>query len=316
MTESTVGERLAYVFPGQGSQAVGMGRDLFTESKAAKETFEEADDILGFSLSKLCFEGPDEQLKQTVNAQPAIMTASIAALRALGEVHGETFPSKPRFVAGHSLGEYTALVAANALPFNEALGLVRERGRLMQEAERMREGGMAAILGLDESLVEQVCQQVGIEIANINSDGQIVLSGTKEALVRAIDLARAMGAKRAIPLEVSGAFHSSLMQPAVPGMAQAIYKATIRNPQVPIISNTKAEPIARQGEIQAELIDQMVSCVRWTKSVEYMAANGVKTFVEIGPGKVLTGLIKRIAKEAQTLNVESMPSVRAFALPA
>ncbi len=316
MTESTVAERLAYVFPGQGSQAIGMGRDLFTESKAARETFEEADDILGFSLSKLCFEGPDDQLKQTVNAQPAIMTASIAALRALGEVHPEAFPSTPRFVAGHSLGEYTALVAANALPFNEALSLVRERGRLMQEAGRMREGGMAAILGLDESLVEQLCQQVGIEIANINSDGQIVLSGAKDALVRAIDLARAMGAKRAIPLEVSGAFHSSLMQPAVPGMAQAIYKASIRNPQIPIISNTKAEPIARQGEIQAELIDQMVSCVHWTKSVQYMASNGVKTFVEIGPGKVLTGLIKRIAKDVQTINVETMSSVRAFALPA
>ncbi len=316
MTETTVAERLAYVFPGQGSQAIGMGRDLFTESKAAKETFEEADDILGFSLSKLCFEGPEDQLKQTVNAQPAIMTASIAALRALGEAHPEAFPSTPRFVAGHSLGEYTALVAANALPFNEALSLVRERGRLMQEAGRLREGGMAAILGLDESLVEQLCQQVGIEIANINSDGQIVLSGTKDALVRAVDLARAMGAKRAIPLEVSGAFHSSLMQPAVPGMAQAIYKASIRNPQIPIISNTKAEPIARQGEIQAELIDQMVSCVHWTKSVQYMASNGVKTFVEIGPGKVLTGLIKRIAKDVQTINVETMPSVRAFALPA
>jgi [acyl-carrier-protein] S-malonyltransferase len=305
---------IAYVFPGQGSQEVGMALDLFKESKAARQTFEEADEILHFSLSKLCFEGPDEKLKQTINAQPAIMTASVATLRALRETHGENFPSKPRFVAGHSLGEYTALVAANALPFNEALSLVRERGRLMQKAGEMQAGGMAAIIGLDESLVEQVCQQVGIEIANINSDGQIVLSGSKDALIRAIDLARAMGAKRAIPLEVSGAFHSKLMDPAVPGMARAIYKAQIRDAKVPIVSNVTGSAISEGNEINSELVGQIVSTVQWEKVVRFMSSNGVKTFIEIGPGKVLSGLIKRISKDAKTLNVDSMASVRAFAI--
>ncbi|MSQ25322.1 MAG: [acyl-carrier-protein] S-malonyltransferase [Dehalococcoidia bacterium] len=306
--------KTAYVFPGQGSQAVGMGADLYEESPAARQTFEEADDILGFSLSKLCFWGPEEDLTQTVNAQPAILAASVASLRALTEAHGGLSGGAPAFVAGHSLGEYTALVSVGTLGFADALRLVRERGRLMQYAGQVREGGMAAILGLDDSLVEQVCQQTGAEIANINSSGQIVISGAKDALVRAIDLARAMGARKAIPLGVSGAFHSSLMEPAVPGMVEALEKARMVKAAVPVVSNTGAVPLSHAWEIRTELAEQLVRCVQWSKSVDFMVKSGVGAFVEIGPGRVLTSLAKRIAPDAKAIAVNDLASVRAFAL--
>ncbi|MEE9284305.1 MAG: ACP S-malonyltransferase [Dehalococcoidia bacterium] len=304
---------VAYIFPGQGSQAVGMGADLYSESPTARQVFEQADDVLGFSLSKLCFSGPEDELRQTANAQPAILATSMAAMAALAEARGYGTPEAPRFVAGHSLGEYTALVAAGALTFEDALRLVRERGRLMHEAGQVKEGGMAAILGLDLALVEQLCQQTGAEIANINSDGQIVISGAKQALVEALDLSRAMGARRAMPLVVSGAFHSSLMEPAVAGLARALDQTRFAPPAIPVISNCTGQPLADQASIHHELMQQICRCVQWSKSVQYMANNGVETFLEIGPGRVLTGLVKRIAKEAQTFNIDSMASVRTVA---
>lgn len=313
---TTVAERaksqIAYIFPGQGSQTVGMGKELYQTSQAARAVFDEADDVLGVKLSQLCFEGPEEELRQTVNAQPALLTTSVAALKAIAEARGGNAPT-PRFVAGHSVGEYAALVAAEAIPFADAVRLVRERGRLMHVAGQVRPGAMAAILGLDMAVAEQLCQQTGAEIANINCDGQIVISGDKAALVRAIDLSRALGAKRAIPLVVSGAFHSSLMRPAVKGMTKALNTTVLSAPAVPIISNLTAEPIREPQALRQELVEQICSCVRWSESVEYMAAHGVNTFVEVGPGKILSGLVKRIAKDAQTVNVDDLASVQSFA---
>ena len=298
MTQQTQLEpsSFAYIFPGQGSQAVGMGWELYQSSPAAREVFDEADEVLGGRLSRLCFEGPEDELRQTVNAQPALLATSVAAMRAIAEAMGGRSAPAPKFVAGHSVGEYAALVAAGAVGFPQALQLVRERGRLMHEAGQVREGGMAAILGLDLSALEQVCQETGAEIGNINCDGQIVISGGKEALVRAIDLSRALGAKRAVPLVVSAAFHSSLMQPAVHGMTQALENASFGRPFVPVIANCTGTPLQEAAELRAELVEQLCRCVQWSKSVDYMADNGVDTFVEVGPGKVLAGLVKRIAK--------------------
>ena len=291
---------MAYVFPGQGAQWVGMGRDLYSNSPQVREVFEEADSTLGFSLAQLCFEGPEETLRQTVNAQPAILAVSIAYLRAKPELHD----GAPTFVAGHSLGEYTALVAARVLNFADALYLARERGRLMQEAGEKTAGGMVAVIGLDEALVNDVCRLTKTQIANINCPGQIVISGPTQVLAQAIELAKAKGALRTIPLQVSGAFHSPLMQPAAEGMSQAVSRATFHDPVVPVIANTTAQPITSAEAVKAELLNQLCHCVRWQRSIEYMIEEGVSTFVEIGPGQVLTGLIRRINKEVQVLNIE------------
>ena len=301
--------KVAYVFPGQGSQAVGMGLELLHSSHEARQVFEEADQALKFPLSRLCFEGPEQELRETIHAQPAILTVSVAYLKATSEINGSI---KPAFVAGHSVGEYTALVAANVLSFVDAVCLVRERGRLMQEAGKSKPGSMAAIIGMDEASVEEICLESGAQVANINCPGQIVVSGNSEAIACSMDLAQSRGAIGVVPLEVSGAFHTPLMQPAVEGMAQAISRINFSPPQVPIVANSTAKPVTTIDEVKEELLQQLCHCVKWQASVEYMAEVGVSTFIEVGPGIVLTKLIKRIAKKAQVLNMSDLESIQAI----
>jgi [acyl-carrier-protein] S-malonyltransferase len=308
-------EEVAFVFPGQGSQYVGMGRDLYETFPEAKAVFDEADRILGFPLSRLCFEGPREELDDTFNTQPAIFAMSVACLEAL---RGRS-SVVPLFVAGHSLGEYSALVASGALDFADGLYLVRERGRVMKEAGELNPGAMAAIIGLDAGTVEEICQEASIQcpassvqVANYNSPGQVVISGHKEALERALELAREQGARRVIPLAVSIASHSPLMRPAAQAFAPAVAQVDFHPPQVPVVANVTARPIATVAEIREELVRQLTSTVRWVESVQYLIAEGVTTFVEIGPKDVLTGLIRRIDESVQVLNVPDVASIQAF----
>jgi [acyl-carrier-protein] S-malonyltransferase len=303
--------KLAYVFPGQGSQWVGMGRDLYQDFNAAKTVFDQADEALVFPLSRLCFDGPEDELRQTINAQPAIVTDSYACLEASREI-GNLPPAS--FVAGHSLGEYTALVAAGVLDFADAVYLSRERGRLMHEAGQITPGGMAAIIGLDEAPLAELCAEAGSKVANINCPGQIVISGAEDNLNQAVELAKSRGAHRAIPLQVSGAFHTPLMQPAVDGMTEIIAKMEFRDPTTPIIGNTTAQPLTTAAAVKEELLNQLCNCVQWQRSVEYMIAHGVSAFIEIGPGKVLAGLVKRIDRGVKILNIGDAESARNFSV--
>ena len=302
--------QVAYIFPGQGSQSVGMGRDLYENFSSAKAVFQQADEILKFPLSRLCFDGSEDELRQTINAQPAILTVSFACLKAMQEVDGNSGLPAPICLAGHSLGEYTALAAAGVLNFATTVYLARERGRLMHQAGQERPGGMTAIIGLDETLLAEVCRETDTRIANINCPGQLVISGAVENLNQAADLAESRGARRAIPLPVSGAFHTPLMQSAVDGMSKVIAALSFRDPVVPIIGNTTAQPLTTADMIKEELLRQLCNCVQWQRSIEYMIDSGVSTFIEIGPGKVLTGLIKRINKSVELINIGDAEAVK------
>lgn len=303
--------KVAYVFPGQGSQTVGMGKDLFDSFDSIKKLFKEADEAVAFPLSKICFEGPDEELRKTSNAQPALVTVSLACLKAAQEVAGNNL-SAPAFTAGHSLGEYTALAAANVVDFGTAVFLAKERGRLMYEAGLKQPGTMAAVMGLDEAILAEVCRETGTVIANYNSPGQLVISGAVTNVAKASEQAKARGAARVIPLQVSGAFHSPLMQPAVDGMAQILTRVVFKDPSVPIIANVTAQPLTSGARFKDELLKQLLSGVQWQRSVEYMLKQGVSKFIEIGPGKVLAGLIKRVNRDAEIKNVGDAASVNSL----
>ena len=308
-----VAAKTAYVFPGQGSQWVGMGYDLYENFVTARAVFEQADKVLGFPLSQLCFEGPEDELRKTINAQPALVTVSFACLEAIfNKVDGSKMPP-PSFVAGHSLGEYTALAAARVLDFPTTVYLAKERGRLMHEAGLRQPGGMMAVIGLDEALLAEVCHETDTRLANINCPGQLVISGAEKNLAEARDLAEAKGARRLIPLSVSGAFHTPLMQPAVDGMSEIIDALTFREPVIPVVANTTAQPLTTAEQVKSELLDQLCNSVQWQRSIEYMINEGVSTFIEIGPGRVLAGLIKRIDKSAQTVNIGDAQAIRNMA---
>ena len=305
---------IALIFPGQGAQFVGMGRDLYDGSPSARAVFDEVDEALGRPLSRLMFEGPDEDLRQTANAQPAIMTASLAALRALEERGGPNGISQPVMMAGHSLGEYTALAVAGSLTVGDTARLVEERGRLMQEACELRPGTMAAIVGLDQMVVEEISRQTGTYVSNVNTGEQVVVSGEVLAVARALDLASARGAKRAIPLRVGGAFHSGLMASARDGLAKVVGDLELREPSVPIIANMTATPLTTASELREELVTQVCECVQWKRSVEYMVGRGVTGFVEIGPGRALSGMVKRISRSADVRAVGDLDAVSRFSL--
>lgn len=303
--------KVAFLFPGQGSQYPGMGKDLADNFPAARQVFEEADDALGFSISQLCFAGSAEALQLTENTQPAILSVSIAALRALESVGVE----KPSFVAGHSLGEYSALVAAGAISLADAVRTVRARGRYMQEAVPAGAGAMAAVLGASLETIEEVCEEVrGAQVcapANINSASQIVIAGNTEAVDRAGEKLKEAGAKRVVKLNVSAPFHCALMMPAQLRLAADLAELSLDELSVPLISNVDAIAITRAVDARDSLIRQVSSPVRWLQSMNFLLAAGVNSFVELGPGKVLSGLLHQINREANALNVEESAGVAA-----
>jgi [acyl-carrier-protein] S-malonyltransferase len=304
-------EKVAYIFPGQGSQSVGMGRDLYDNFNSAKAIFEQADKVLEFPLSKLCFEGPEDELQLTINTQPALVTVSFACFKAIQETANGHLPV-PAFVAGHSLGEYTALAASNVIDFSTAVYLARERGRLMYEAGLKQPGGMIAIIGLDEGLIAGICGETDTRIANYNCPGQLVISGEMANLPKAVELAQAKGASRIVPLQVSGAFHTPLMQSAKDGLSEILNTLDFHSPSVPIIANTTAQPMTAAEEIKTELTEQLCNGIQWQRSVEYMINDGVSTFIEIGPGRVLSGLIKRINRDVNTRNIGDVEAIKNF----
>ena len=301
----------AYIFPGQGSQSVGMGKDLYLNSVAAREVFQEVDDVLGRSLSRAMFDGPADALTRTDNAQPAILTASIAAWRALEEATETVAVSD--MTAGHSLGEYSALVVAGVLSVSDAVKLVCERGRLMQFACDERPGGMAALIGIDEVTVAEICREAGVDISTINTPEQIIIAGEHHGLAMALDMASARGAKKAIPLSVGGAFHSGLMSPAQSGLNEVIDSIDFSEPLMPVIGNVDARPLSSAAEIRDELKRQLTSCVQWNRGIQYMLDSGVSSFVEIGNGRVLAGMIRRIDRSADVINLGSYHDVCEYA---
>ena len=308
-TDSQDSTSIAYLFPGQGAQFVGMGLELYQSSAAARKVLDEANEILGMPLTRLIFEGPTRELERTEYSQPAIMAISFACLKAWEEMSSSPLP-KPVALAGHSLGEYTALVVSGTLDWADALPLVRERGKLMQQASDLRAGGMAAIIGLDETILEEICMETGVEIANVNTDDQIVISGDRLLVAKAMDLASARGARKTVPLAVSGAFHSSLMYPAQEGLAEAIEGLRFHDPQIPIIANSTSTPLSTAMEVKTELMSQLCTCVQWKKSVTTMVDSGISSFVEFGPSKVISSLLKRIDRQSEVLSLTDLISIQ------
>jgi len=301
---------IAFLFPGQGSQHTGMGKDLSENFPVARQVFEEANDALGVDLASLCFNGPEEDLKLTANTQPAILTTSIAALRVLETETGIA----PNCAAGHSLGEYSALVCAGALNFADAVRIVRQRGTFMQEAVPVGTGAMAAILGLDKETLERVCQDAAlgqvVSPANFNSAGQVVIAGNTEAVDRAMNLAKEHGAKRALPLPVSAPFHCSLMIPAGERLADVLADIKVGDMTVPVITNVEAAPNQDASRVCQLLVDQVSAPVLWEDTIACMIKLGVERYIEIGPGKVLAGLVKRMAKDSTIQNVQNISDIR------
>ena len=306
----------AYLFPGQGSQKVGMGRPLAEASPEARAVYEEADAALGFSISKLCFEGPEADLTLTAHAQPAILTTSIAALGALSA--SPAGKVAPELVAGHSLGEYSALVAAGALQLGDAVRLVHLRGKFMQEAVPAGQGGMAAILGMEVGPIDAICAEVRAETgevvspANLNGGGQIVIAGSKAAVERAMVLLKERGAKRAVPLSVSAPFHCALMKPAAEKLAVELGKVSFSRPSIPVVTNVEATPSQDPERLRALLIEQVTAPVRWEQSVQKMAELGVTSALEVGVGNVLAGLVKRIAPTIEVRSAGDPEAIRSL----
>ena len=307
---------MAFVFPGQGSQEVGMGKSLADAFAPAREVFQEVDDALGQKLSKLMFEGPDDELRLTENAQPALMAVSMAVMRTLAAEGGFSLDGKVDYVAGHSLGEYSALAAAGAFSLADTARLLKTRGRAMQEAVPVGEGAMAALLGLDLDVAREVAQEAAqgdvCQAANDNAPGQVVVSGHTAAVERALDIAKEKGAKRALLLPVSAPFHCSLMAPAAEVMAKALEKAQINAPIVPLVANVTAESVVDPDTIRRQLVEQVTGAVRWRESVLYMKGKGVDTLVEAGAGKVLSGLARRIDRELTGQSLNGPVDIEAF----
>ena len=303
---------LAFIFPGQGAQRAGMGKELGENFAVAREVFEEANDALGFDVAKMCFEGPEEDLKLTANTQPAILTMSIAALRVLQQETGLAAD----YVAGHSLGEYSALVASGALDFADAVRVVRQRGTFMQQAVPVGEGAMAAVLGIESDKLEAICVEAAqgevVSTANYNSPGQIVIAGNTAAVERAIDLAKQNGAKKAMSLPVSAPFHCALMQPAGEQLKTVLDLVDVSELAIPVVTNVEASANTDSGRVKELLVSQVSAPVCWDSSVRYMIDHGVERFIEIGPGKVLCGLSRRIERRMPVANIENIASLKAL----
>lgn len=302
--------KTAFVFPGQGSQTVGMCKEFYDNYACAKKVFEEADEALGFSIAKMCFEGPEDQLRLTMNTQPAILTCSIAVLAVLRE-NGLNC----QIAGGHSLGEYSALVAAGSLSLADAVRSVRKRGQFMQEAVPVGEGAMAAVMGLEPETIDAICRKVeaecgeAVQAVNFNCPGQVVIAGAAGAVAKAIDALKEAGARRAVSLPVSAPFHSTLMRPAAARLKEVLDEVEFHDANFPVVANVTAKPVTKAEEIRSLLVQQAASPVKWEMSMRYMLGEGFDTFVEVGPGKVLTGFTRKIDRTANALNVEDMDSL-------